>query len=268
MSYEIKYHLPAEEYHSRPEISLHQLLEYSKSPAHGEYKRLNPITPTPAMKFGSAFHSYVLDGTVSFFSQYAIKPKVDGRTTEGKSALRKFYSENEGKVDITEDDFRTIKEMTMTLDGELRHGRIIDFDKGDNEVSLILENEGVEVRSRIDSIQNGFLADLKTTDSAHPDDFTKSIINFRYYVQAAFYLDNAAICGIKADDFYFVAIEKTPPYGIKTVRLGLAFLEAGRRYYKNLLRVYRECRAINHFPSYSTDIITIQPPQYLVNSIQ
>lgn len=252
--------LPAYQYHSRPEIGLHQLLEYAKSPAHGEYNRNNPKPSTPPMKFGAACHSYILDSTDDFYRQYAVKPKVDGRTTEGKSALKKFYAENTGKIDISEDEFRTIGGMALAID----KASYSSLQKGDRELSIFVENEGVQVRSRLDHINSPVVSDLKTTDSAHPDDFLKSVINFKYYIQAAFYLDNANLAGLNVNEFYFWAVEKTPPYGVTKLRLSEEFLHAGRLAYKKLLSNYRECRDNDYFPSYPTSTITLHPPQYLL----
>lgn len=252
--------LPASEYHARPEISLHQLLEYSKSPAHGEYKRKNPVTPTPAMEFGSAFHSYVLDSTTEFYRQYAIKPEGDGRSKE----IRAWCSKNIGKAHIKEREFSTIKGMTRSLEAfaEDRFNNYLDH----NEISIFVENEGVQVRSRLDHIDSPAISDLKTTDSAHPDDFLKSVINFRYYIQAAFYLDNANLAGLNVNEFYFWAIEKTPPYGVSKLRLSEEFIHVGRLAYRELLANYRECRDNNYFPSYPTSTITLYPPQYLTKA--
>ena len=53
-----------------------------------------------------------------------------------------------------------------------------------------------------------FIADLKSTGDASLSGFKKSIRNFKYHKQAAFYLD-----ALGYDDYYIIAVEKTAPYG-------------------------------------------------------
>ena len=58
--------------------------------------------------------------------------------------------------------------------------------------------------------KSGLLLDLKTTISAAPENFTKTIFNMGYDKQAAFYRLVCREAGLSVDDeFHFIAVEKT-----------------------------------------------------------
>src|SRR5574343_1040389 len=59
------------EYHRSPAIGSSLLSRLAKSPAHAKAYLDNPPEETPAMAFGSAFHTAVL-GIDEFVKQYAV----------------------------------------------------------------------------------------------------------------------------------------------------------------------------------------------------
>jgi exodeoxyribonuclease VIII len=77
------------------------------------------------------------------------------------------------------------------------------------------------------------LLDFKTTTDASFNSFRRSIANFSYDIQSAFYLDgvNAAL-GTDFNRFIFVAVEKQAPYEIALYELDEASIDVGRDLYK------------------------------------
>ena len=68
-----------------------------KCPRAFQYVLENPIKATAPMKFGSAFHMYVLEGE-EFTKHYAVEPDgIDRRTTLGKTTLLKFNENLNGR---------------------------------------------------------------------------------------------------------------------------------------------------------------------------
>ncbi len=50
--------------------------------------------------------------------------------------------------------------------------------------------------------------DVKTTESAHPDDFAKSVANYGYHSQEGLYTDVAELLGQPVDAFVFIGFER------------------------------------------------------------
>lgn len=108
------------------------------------------------------------------------------------------------------------------------------------------------------------LVDLKSTEDASVDGFSKSVLNYRYDVQGAFYLDgfNSGPAPILHDDFIFIAVEKEPPFAVGVYRLPDEAVEIGREKYMRNLNTYMECKRTGVWPAYSDEVIDLRMPKY------
>ena len=101
------------------------------------------------------------------------------------------------------------------------------------------------------------LVDIKTTTDA--TDFIRSgLINLKYHVKAAWYLDICNAIDLSADYFEFIwlVIEKTPPYGIIAYSMDILSDEfaEGRRLGLCALTEYRNCLRDDFWPCYDHNI--------------
>lgn len=151
---------------------------------------------------------------------------------------------------------------------------------------------------------NNMVVDLKTTDDASLEGFSKSIANWRYDVQHPYYLDGlceaieqsggelpeaavigaaelsaywidketGVLCRCRPDfwrgypkHFIFIAVEKKPPYAVGVYKLDEESVELGRAQYRTDLRVYAECKANDKWPGYGDKIQTISVPGWHAN---
>lgn len=145
------------------------------------------------------------------------------------------------------------------------------------------------------------IGDLKTTEDASPEGFAKSIANWRYDVQHAYYMDGTrlaleqgkctppqegkaelsvywtdpvtgVLCRCRPDfwrgypkHFAFIAVEKKPPYAVGVYVLDSEGVEIGRAQYQHDLRVYAECVRSGVWPGYGDKIQTISLPAWHAN---
>ena len=103
------------EYRQHPAINRSALFKITENPEKFKYYMDNPEEPTPALLFGQLFHTMALQPE-KLSEEFAVAPLVDRRTKEGKLAYNQFLIDNEGKVIIDENTFKTAKEMC-----DLRH---------------------------------------------------------------------------------------------------------------------------------------------------
>lgn len=252
--------MDAELYHRSPGISNSGLTLFAKSPAH--YKE-RPDKRTKAMKFGTICHAAVLEPDF-FARRYAIEPKIDRRTKEGKATAAAFAAENEGKEIVSADDAAIIKGIAASV---LRHPearRIMEATIA-TEVSIFAAHEptGLLLRSRIDIETEDEAADLKTSEDSW--DWGRAVFNYRYHVQAPFYMDNLARVGREKRAFKFIVVEKTPPYAVVVHVLGEPSIQLGRETYERQLDYFRQCVEFDSWPSYATAIQTTDVPQWAFN---
>lgn len=113
---------------------------------------------------------------------------------------------------------------------------------------------------------DGVIADLKTTDDASPEGFAKSVYNWRYHVQAAYYTDGAQVVTQQQPKaFLFIAVEKKPPYAVGVYVLDNTSVEIGRAEYKADLARYAECKRTGQWAGYGDKIQQIELPGYALN---
>ena len=75
-------HLPIQVYHSGEAISHSGIVQLLKSPEHYLQYKTGSVEPTPAMEFGSAFHSFILEPEALFkrlCARAEVRPTHQGR---------------------------------------------------------------------------------------------------------------------------------------------------------------------------------------------
>lgn len=257
---EIKFKLSNAEYHARKELNNSAIKQLLKSPAHYQAYLAEKREPTQAMIIGSAVHASVLEPDV-FQAEYIQIPNgVDKRTKDGKA----IYAEIEasGKTPLKFDDFQNCLSIASAVRNHTTARKLLS--RGDAEVSIFSEIDDVAVKCRHDWLRSdaGLIVDLKSTDDASESGFARSIANYGYDIQAAWYMDVCKSADIEIDTFIFVAVEKAAPYAVGVYELDLSSLEVGRSKYQRALSIWKHCTATDEWPGYPEDIITLQLPAW------
>ena len=222
-----------------------------KSPEYFRFAMDNPQPSTPAMKFGSALHMNVLQPE-EFNNKYAVAPKFDKRTKQGKADHSEFVNSNMLKTVVSEQDYHLIEQMTEKIirDSDAK----LMLSNGLKEHIIAWENEehGVKCRGMLDVYKPScqIIVDLKTTQDSSYYGFASSVRKFKYYKQAAFYMD-----AVRAQEFYIVAIEKSPPFSINIIQIGDDLLDKGRELYSRDLEIYKYCLDNDYWPSQGFDYL-------------
>ena len=108
-------HVPFHDYLEWDAISKHDLDDMARSPAHFQAAQSKPQTVTPAMTFGTACHTMILEPQ-NAPEEIAIMPKCDRRTKAGKEMAAEFQASSEGMSVITQEEYDRILEMRMAVD--------------------------------------------------------------------------------------------------------------------------------------------------------
>lgn len=249
------------DYRAFKAVSKSSLDQFAKSPAHYKHVILdgNRPEPTAAMAIGSAFDTYLLTPKL-FEATYAITPEV----RRGTKAWDEFEAANEGKTLIKPDEFARIKAMAESVRRHEYANRL--FSDGTPQVSYKWQDKssGLLCKGRVDYLtSDGALVDLKSTQSAAPGEFSKSVLAFRYFLQAAMYLEaHAQATGTATDRFYFVAVEKEPPYLVAVYQLDHEALSHGFATMTAELNHLAACLKRNDWPGYHAGIETIGLPAW------
>ena len=255
--------LSNEQYHKSAGISKSGLDLIDRSPAHFKAKAFES---TRAMEIGSAIHCAVLEPEI-YSAEYAVIDCEGQRSAIYKAACKDRAASNV----LTQAEGDRVSGMHDAVYG-YKPSRIIMDLPGRNELSVYAKDPetGVLVKCRFDRLLDcGIAADLKKTRDARPDAFTKAIDNYRYYVQAAFYMDVYKwATGETLQAFKFIAIEESAPHGCRVYPIDELSIEFGRMAYRTALNTYADCLAKDNWPAYAEEEQEIGISNWLVSKFE
>ena len=251
------------DYHALPSVSKSGLDLIRKAPALYQWRRENPIEPTPAMRMGTLVHTAILEP--HDLDNLIVAPQVDRRTTQGKADWAAFLIEAKGKQIVTEEELDNLGGISRAVWAHPAASKALGMlDKVESSIFWTDNETGTECRCRPDGIlTNGVIIDVKTTKDARPDEFAKSIANYRYHVQAAFYSDGyRAIFGEPPKGFVFIAVETEPPFLTAVYVASATMILRGRADYEADLRTYSKCVESGIWPGLPSSAIEIELPKW------
>jgi hypothetical protein len=264
---EIKREMPSADYHAVVAASASRLKEFLRSPAHLKAMDRNPKS-SPALALGEAFHAAVLEPQ-RFRSEFVVSPVVDRRTSAGKALWQEFVDANVGKTVLSPDDYLTVESMARAV---MAHSTAADLIGGltERELSCFWEadwpNGVINCKARIDgyNLEQRCIVDLKSTTDASREGFTKSVANFSYHIQAAWYMAAMMKAGFNVESMIFIAVEKTDPYGVACYQLSNSAISEGALAISNALPRLIDCIERDSWPAYTEVIETISLPRWKV----
>ena len=190
-----------------------------------------------------------------------------------KDVRSRWRAENEGYTVLSPDDLAQLHAMRDAIRAHPAASALLSGD-GMAEASVYWTDPatGELCRCRPDWWRkDGIVVDLKTTIDASPEGFAKSLANYRYHVQAPWYLAGTSAAyesGHLPDDwqapraFAFIAVEKAAPYAVAVYMLDTASLEVGAAQMRADLDTLAECRRTGVWPGYGDKIKALSLPDW------
>lgn len=238
------------EYHASSAISKSDLDLISKSPLHYITEKRTPREQTPSMLLGSVVHKLVLEPD-DFASEYIVAPQVNRRTKEGIAQWDEFMEKVTDKQTLINSE---LLEMAVKIQNAVIGHPIASrlLKGGQAELSYFWEQDGIKCKCRPDYLRADIktVADLKTTQCSSPDSFTKSAYDYRYHVQAAWYLDGLRACGVDVENFIFIAVETKEPFTVMCYAADELMIQLGRMTAKANFDTYRNAVVTENWHGY------------------
>jgi len=215
------------EYNAAPRLRRTAAWErYDEGPEVFEGKHVSHTIPqeeTAAMRMGTWIHYSILEPQV--WAELASPIAASSRRVkkwqehdaqcalDGRIALLK--SEHDQVARIT-DAFRACKRAQHWLDTADAVERTVTAE-------ATVGGQTIGTKARLDILRGRLVADLKSTSDPTPRGFAKSVADYGYWYQAAWYLGHeAALRGCDIADLAFaaIAVEKTAPFRVAIYELG------------------------------------------------
>lgn len=209
---------------------------------------------TEATRFGSLVHRVVLEPD-SLTDAYHVKPEgMSFSTKEGKA----WKADHSDREIINETDWTKAVAIRDAVWSHPDARRLLEG--AQTEQCLFANDEnGMLRKCRLDALpaKGNALADLKTAGDVGPRAFEKSVWEYRYFVQAAYYCDLAGLLGIEREAFAFIVVQKEPPFLVSVYQMDPEIMEIGRMMYRRELAEVQRRTEENDWPGYPTQMVGI-----------
>jgi hypothetical protein len=259
-------------YHAHSAVSKSHLDLVAKSPLHywSRYLDANrvPQEPTAAMQIGSAVHTHILE-IDQWDAQYVVAPAgIDRRTKVGKAEWDVFQTAIGTRTVISREDADLVMRIGRSVLSHPAAAYLLGLPgKAETTHMWVDEATGLQCKCRPDWLldDGSMIVDLKTTEDASPRGFQKSIAQWRYHIQASFYLDGLQhATGKRPEQFVFIAVEKKPPYVCAVYVADQQMIEIGAATARRDLDKLNVCKAADYWPGYSDGIEQINLPPWML----
>jgi hypothetical protein len=257
-------------YHAHSAVSKSHLDLIARSPLHYWARYLDPDRvapePSPQMRLGTALHTHVLELS-RWDQEIVVAPPINRLTKAGKEEWAAFMAASAGRTVITADDAAQVMAMGRAVLGHPAAAMLLGLPgKAETTHMWADAGTGLECKCRPDWLTDdgSIVVDLKTTKDASPRGFKQSVANYRYHVQAAWYLHGLEqATGRRPDQFIFICVESTAPYAVAVYAADAEMIERGHDQAMRDLAKLAVCKAADHWPSYSEQIETLSLPAWM-----
>lgn len=250
------YHLPHQRYHASEGLSQSMIKRILRSPAHARV----PVEETPAMRFGRAVHTAVLEPHL-FEKEYAILPADcqvgSGKGQRERKAEFEAQAAAQGQTIVSKDDIDRVFAMSEAVWNCPPAAELLRA--GERELSGYWMDpiENIPCRMRIDWLNKDaqILVDLKTTQDARKDTFERTAKQNGYREEAAWFLYGISqLTKTEHRTFMFIVVEVDPPHGVKVYKASELFIQYGLERCSKAAMIYKKCLETNEWPAYPPDV--------------
>mgnify|MGYP006405942595 FL=1 len=209
------------------------------------WKHQDKFHQTPALIEGRLMHTLFLEPH-NFDREFAVQPEVNRRTKEGKEVYAEFLDSLGNKTPIKQAMYETCLERVEVIE---------DFkpkkEKDSVECTIKFILHGQPFKARFDWYDGKNVWDLKTCRDASPRGFRSAVNMWRYYQQAALYVDACVAAKLPVEGFNFLAQEKNHPYAFATYTLSKEALEYGRAKNEQALNLLLRCKESGEYKPFN-----------------
>lgn len=218
----------------------------AKAPIHYWHRFLNkdfePEEDNQALIIGRAVHCAVLEPH-KFDTQFMRGPAAKKNEKGGKALWEEAQALAGDRELLRTSDWDEVQAIAAAIRHHPVANQLLSAGHAEKTFTWTDPDTGANCKMRTDWLSEaGYVVDLKTTTDASKEGFLRSVLNYRYHVQAAFYLDGLVANQAAPKGFVFIAIEKSAPYAVAVYHIDHRLIDKGRRAYKQDLATYVQCR--------------------------
>lgn len=240
---------------------------HGATPAHLLHKMHHGDEDSDALRLGRALHTRVLQPN-RYDTDWAVAPECDRRTTAGKQTWATFESDcrAQGKGVLSAGEAAAIDGIVNGI-ATTTASTVLEMCEH-REIVCTGSICGVPCKARIDACStSGMLVDVKTCQSASERAFTRSIVDYGYLLQLAFYRRLMEQNGMLRGPTVLIACEKARPHAVALYALRDEDIERMDGLIDALVQLYAECTESNRWPSYPRTVRELAMPEWAFKEV-
>lgn len=225
-------------------VSCSMLKQIIKSPKHLKEYLERGSESSPALVFGNAFHTLLLEPGKFNEKFYIFDPNLrpekeknmSSKINKAWKAEELSHAEQAGKMLLSEKDVELMDSMINSLTRHSEINSILRESKYEQPNVWVDQETGILCKGKFDLVGFDFVGDVKTASEVdNVDKFRYDCYKYGYDMQAAYYADSMGL-----DQFKFIVVEKKPPFKCAVFTCSEEFLARGRERYRKALDLYNE----------------------------
>lgn len=221
-------------------LSYSSLSAFQRSPSNYIEYLTMPRMKSDAFLLGDAVDCLLLTPD-DFEKRFAVSPKFNKATTVGKEGAAKFAKEAANKTVIDEAMYAKALRMVNNFKNNAHTNAFLcKLTQTQREIKFTDKETGLPLIAKLDGTGENLICDLKTTQNASPEEFSRSVFNYGYHLQAAIYSEGMKSIGQHCD-FYWLCVESSAPYGCSVIKAHKDVLAYGKQELRKLLDMFRYC---------------------------
>lgn len=260
MTYDGIVDISNDEYHSSPGYSKSALmtLKYSRKQFYTEYVLGHrEHRESDDMLLGSLTHALVLEpDTVD--KQYYVYKHISRSTKDGKAQAKELEAVQKDGLTLVKQD---IYKQAMLMSGSILSNHIaktiIDSAQKEQSIYWTDPETGLLFKSRPDLLSDNISGDIKTCKSISNYAFSKSCLDYGYFLQAAMCKIALESVGKTFERFVFICVSKEEPYDVINYVLDEAAIEYGINQFKHLSGMLRHELELNDWMRPIVETLTV-----------
>ncbi|MHA7813282.1 MAG: PD-(D/E)XK nuclease-like domain-containing protein [Phycisphaerales bacterium] len=235
------------------------------------YLQGEPDEPSAAMLFGSAMHARILEP--DDYKERAMQTELGPGADVGH---RKMQDEHPDAIILRAGWSEKIERIAEELYEHPRASAILSEADAHRELTIVWNEQikyngkriDIPCKARLDFFSDALQAvvDIKKVrkDAGIKDAFSKSIWNYGYHIQAAWYARAAQKAGLcsKRPDYAWICVEESPPHEIDLYQADKAMMKLGWKDCKTGLYAYTRYRITGEARGRSNSIEGITLPAW------
>lgn len=266
------------EYHARKfgpaeSLSSTEAKNILRAPAYFKWVRENGQEHNPAFDFGHLVHALVLGTGLDLYIH-------DHESLRTKAAREDVEAAREdGMLPVSRWEYQEARTLADTVLAHPVARELFEQDGWQYEVSGYCKVFDGWMRGRFDAYNPDaglygymeswpLIVDLKTAQSAQPEEFMRNVMNYGYDLQLAWY---KTICEQTTGvwpEFFHIVVEKKPPYLCSVIKLDSEFERIGVKKMNTALSTYARCMAKNEWPGYGEHWTVLEPPEWYLEKFE